>query len=386
MPPVSVARLPKPLPMPASPPLSMPPGPMLPPHVPPPPPIEPKVEWFSVSDLNGAPPAREWVVDEMIPMDTVTLLYGDGGTGKSLLALQLAAAMAVGGMWLNRVPMAGKTVYVSAEDDRAEIHRRVALIANSLRFPLGMFLAITVADLAGKSALLAEVKPRSGALFGNELFHLIDNQIASIGPRLVVMDTLADIYPGNENDRAQVRQFIGLMRGIAIKRKCAVLLLAHPSLTGISSGTGASGSTAWNNSVRSRLYFERIGNGDFGDDPDARRLKVMKSNYGRVGAEIHVRWTDGVFIAQTGSPGIDNTVKARRVFLKLLAQFASEGRRVNAKSGSNYAPKVFAEHVGSEGCTKRAFTDAMNLLLSASEIMIESGRDNGKDVNYLKIR
>jgi hypothetical protein len=35
-----------------------------------------------------------------------------------------------------------------------------------------------------------------------------------------------------------------------------VLLTGHPSLTGINTGTGTSGSTAWNASVRSRLYFD----------------------------------------------------------------------------------------------------------------------------------
>ena len=42
-------------------------------------------------------PPREWLVDALVPMKTVTLFSGDGGTGKSLLALQLAVAVAAGG-------------------------------------------------------------------------------------------------------------------------------------------------------------------------------------------------------------------------------------------------------------------------------------------------
>ena len=49
---------------------------------------------------------------------------------------------------------------------------------------------------------------------------------------------------GNEIDRSQVRQFVGLMRKLAIAANGSVVLLAHPSLAGISSGTGLSGSTA----------------------------------------------------------------------------------------------------------------------------------------------
>ncbi len=46
------------------------------------------------------------------------------------------------------------------------------------------------------------------------------------------------------------------------------------------SGTGLSGSIAWNNSVRSRLYFTADKT-----DEDLRLLKNMKTNYGRKGAE-----------------------------------------------------------------------------------------------------
>jgi hypothetical protein len=77
-------------------------------------------------------------------------------------------------------------------------------------------------------------------------------------PAVVILDTLADLFPDNENDRAQARQFVGMLSAIAIKYKCAVILLAHPSPAGLNNGTGTSGSTGWNNSVRSRLYLTRV--------------------------------------------------------------------------------------------------------------------------------
>jgi hypothetical protein len=38
--------------------------------------------------------------------------------------------------------------------------------------------------------------------------------------------------------------------------KGSVVLIAHPSLTGINTGTGISGSTQWHNSVRARFYLK----------------------------------------------------------------------------------------------------------------------------------
>ncbi|HEY9147871.1 MAG TPA: AAA family ATPase, partial [Gammaproteobacteria bacterium] len=60
-----------------------------------------KWKWLCAADLEGLPiPEREWLVQDLIPARNVTLLYGDGGTGKSLLALQLAVAVALGRPWL----------------------------------------------------------------------------------------------------------------------------------------------------------------------------------------------------------------------------------------------------------------------------------------------
>ncbi|WP_353641401.1 AAA family ATPase [Mesorhizobium sp. WSM2239] len=373
---------------PQMPPLPMKPGPipMMPMQLMPSmPPLPPPVEWIVGSELQGPPPVREWLVGDMIPMNTVTLLYGDGGTGKSLLALQLAAAMALGRIWLNRVPMHGRTVYVSAEDDRAELHRRLAIIAGSHNATTADLAGITIADMAGKDALLAHVIAKKGILKRTELLNQIEVRIAMTAPRLVVVDTLADAFPGNENDRAMVRQFVGMMRGLAIKHRCAVVLLAHPSLTGINTGTGASGSTAWNNSVRSRLYFERIKEGDYEPNPDARQLKVMKSNYGRVGIEIAVAWKGGIFIAEQDGGIVDANPKAERVFLKLLALFSTQGRDVNPSAGPNYAPAVFAKHHEAEGCSKRTLKDAMERLLSAGKIVVSIKKENGHEKRYLDV-
>ena len=41
-------------------------------------------------------PKREWLVPDFVPMRKVTALYGDGGTGKTLLAMQLMVASALG--------------------------------------------------------------------------------------------------------------------------------------------------------------------------------------------------------------------------------------------------------------------------------------------------
>ena len=327
---------------------------------------------------------REWLVYGLIPQKTVTLFSGDGGTGKSLLSLQLAVGVATGRGWIGKATPKGHVIYMSAEDDDDELHRRLDDILRADGRTYRDLQGLTLRSLAGEDALLAVDTQMS--LIHSELFQELDQRAADDLPSLIVIDTLADVYPANENDRAKVRQFVGILRGLALKRDCAVLLLGHPSLTGLSSGTGTSGSTAWNNSVRSRLYLSRITDNGFEADPDRRVMTTMKANYGRIGEETHMKWQAGVFVPEDSEQGLDKLAagaKAQRVFMKLLATFQAQGRLVNHASGSAYAPKLFSEHPDSEGMTKRALKTAMESLLASGKIKVEQDGPPSKRRSFL---
>jgi RecA-family ATPase len=332
------------------------------------------------SDLEGRPiPPRRWLIPDLVPAGTVTLLGGDGGTGKSTLALQLAAATATGGRWLGReIAMPGPAMLATAEDDNSELHRRIAGIANADGLSLADLEHLHLVSLAGADALLAAQLPAKAGLAETPLFRRVEDEAARIGPAVIVLDTVADLFGGNEIDRAQVRQFVGMLRGLAIRTGAAVVLLAHPSVAGMQSGSGLSGSTAWNNSVRSRLYLERIRDEGFEPDPDARRLSVKKSNYAGTATEIMMRWRDGRFVADEPEAGLDRLAadaRADRVFLKCLDGFTAEGRTVKSATAAGYAPKVFAASGRAEGLSKQAMAAAMERLFARGAIVEVMGGD-----------
>ena len=343
---------------------------------------------FKASDLQGKDvPERTWHVQDLIPDSTVTLFSGDGGTGKSLVALQLAMSTALGVSWLTNAVRQGKALYLSAEDDTPELHRRVSDIATAYMAELSDLSDLTLRSMAGEDALLATLAT-GGTLQTTKLFETISDVMGEIKPKLLVLDTLADYFPGNENDRAQARQFIGMLRGLAIQHECAIVLLAHPSLSGMGSGTGTSGSTAWNNSVRSRLYLTRVLDDGYEQNPDVRVLKTMKANYGRIGGELSLTWRDGVFVADAPVTGIDRMAagaKAERVFLKLLREFSEQGRKVNHAGGPTYAPKVFAGLQGAEGVTRQALKSAMEALLQSGKIQLAESGPPSKRRQYLEV-
>ncbi|WP_336489723.1 AAA family ATPase [Methylobacterium nigriterrae] len=335
------------------------------------------------ADLHGKPvPRRLWHVNGLIPANNVTLLGGDGGTGKSLLALQLACSTARGCSWIEYKPRKGRVIFLSAEDDIDELHRRLDDVARGYRCELSDLSDLVIVPLAGEDAVLAAPKGHgSNMLETTPLWRTIEAKVAELKPTLVVLDTLADLFGGEENARVQARQFISLLRGLALKQETTVVLLAHPSQSGMASGSGSSGSTSWNNSVRSRLYFERVlmpderGKPTFEPDPDLRLLSTKKSNYGRVGGELRVRWERGLFWREvreqaSGEDG-NKVLEAETIFMQMLTAYTDQGRPVSATPSANYAPTLFASDPEARGVSRNRLKLAMNRLFAADRIRVE---------------
>ena len=66
-----------------------------------------------------------------------------------------------------------------------------------------------------------------------------------------------------------------------------------------------------------------------------------------------------------------------------VTEFTEQGRRVNSAGGPNYAPKLFAENPGAEGCTKRGLGSAMEALLAAGKLIVEQEGPPSRRVSYL---
>lgn len=345
---------------------------------------------ISAASFDGvAPPERRWIVKDMIPGNTVTMIAGDGGGGKTTLMLQLGVAIAGERPWLGHNPDPGPVLFVTAEDDEEEIHRRVYAIAKELAVELSELADLHIVPLAGHDAVMGAPQGKAALIAPTSVFRGLVALVARIRPHVVILDALADMFGGEENARAQARQFIGLLRGLAIKNDLAVVLIAHPSLSGMASGSGTSGSTAWSNSVRARLYLERIvdeGNREI--DSDIRLLQVKKSNYGPIGIELRLRWQNGAFILDDKQGGFDKIAaqaKAERVFLDLLVAFESQERDVSPNRGPTYAPTEFAKHPDADGVGKRALEVAMANLLKDKRIRVETFGPPSKQRKRLRL-
>ena len=187
------------------------------------------------SSLRPAP-KRAWFVDPYIPHREVTLLAGDGGIGKSLIGLQLCGAAASGREWMGIATRSCASLFVSCEDDSDELHFRIERM--QAHEPTAKLDRLYIIDRAGKRCNTMAHPGRDGALRPTPFFHSIERCVQHLGAGLLVLDAAADLYGGEENNRSQVRAFIQLLRGIALRNECAVVLLSHPSVEAMKTGRG----------------------------------------------------------------------------------------------------------------------------------------------------
>jgi len=235
---------------------------------------------------------------------------------------------------------------VYCEDSRDELWRRQA----DINFDFGVEF-VDLAEMHWLARLgednLMMTFGRNGVGELTRFYKQVLTAALDLKARLVVVDTAADVFGGNENDRNHVRQFVSRALGsIAQKINGAVMLCAHPSRSGLSSGEGDGGSTGWNNSLRSRLFLRAplLEEGEI-PDPNARILQRRKANYAARNDEIRLRWRNGVIAPEAPiAPGSTpfGRLDAQDVFLGLLDEFTASKRNLCADSRSgNFAPRLF---------------------------------------------
>ena len=72
------------------------------------------------------------------------------------------------------------------------------------------------------------------------MFHALAATAEMIRPAIVMVDSVAGVFGGNQNDCVQVRSFISLLRKSRSERARRTCSAPHP--TGITAGTGRGGS------------------------------------------------------------------------------------------------------------------------------------------------
>ncbi len=212
---------------------------------------------------SGEPRPQRFLLSPFMPLGKVGLLFGPGGVGKSLTALDLCLSVAIrdrvaparlpgndalGGT----VPAeaAGASVFLTLEDDAEEIHRRItALDPSGLRQGAPCYV-IPAVDLPEFNPTLVTANGRAAALTDfaqSGLDKLLADTQERAGQRisLLVLDPAGDFLDVDENDASFVKLLMRRLRVAAARHGCTILILGHVAKTVDPDSPTMRGSSAW---------------------------------------------------------------------------------------------------------------------------------------------
>lgn len=300
------------------------------------PPPEPKagdlepMDWGALNNTHPEP--TNWRYEGWLPEGTVTLLSANGGVGKSNLSLQLGVALAHGMSLFDVATKPSKVLILSGEDEARTVHFRVANICADLGVPMSSLAdRLVVYDLTQADCVLW----KDGTV--TERMQWLADTTVRLKAEVLIIDNASDVFADNENDRTAVRGFMRSLNLIAHVTRAAVLLLAHVDKASVRGGAGLdsnttfSGSTAWNNSARSRWAMVR--------DADTVVLRHEKCNLGPLQEEMRIEFDQGSkTFKRFGSVPSNQLAKAvmrnthRAAILKLIGESVKAGVNLSMRA------------------------------------------------------
>ena len=210
---------------------------------------------------QGTPPPQKFLLEPIMPQGVVGLLFGEGGLGKSFVALDLCIQIAKRAitqdpviLWPGplggRIPdnAGGATVFITLEDDRSEIHRRTTSVdPDGIRFSAPVYV-IPALDLPNFDPTLVRDEKRNAALTALATKHLpdlLDNIIRKSGHHiaLLALDPAGDFINADENSATYVKALMRHLRVLSQRFGCTILLLGHTAKN--DGKQSMRGSSAW---------------------------------------------------------------------------------------------------------------------------------------------
>ncbi len=179
--------------------------------------VKPVVTFTRASDaMANANKPIPWLIDGFLIQDTLTALVGKPSSGKSLIALSMAASVATGTDWHWHKTQKGSVFYIAGEGQWGVSRRLKAWEQHNQ-----VSLTDTPLYLSNHAVMLDDAK---------SVLELIDIISASgEQPSLVVIDTLQRSFSGDENSASDMSKFIAGCDLLRQSFKDCVILLAHHS-------------------------------------------------------------------------------------------------------------------------------------------------------------
>lgn len=193
-----------------------------------------------------------WLIESLWARQAVGIVGAPPKNGKTWLVLDFALSVASGTSALGHfaVQHPGPVLLFAAEDGPRAVRNRVGSLAQARHISVDSLpLHVITAD---------QVRLDDPAHRGR-----LENLLARIRPRLLVLDPLVRLHSGSEADVGHVSRLLGYLRTLQRRFELALIVTHHVSKRGghVQPGQGLRGSSdlhAWGDS---NLYLQRLKDG-----------------------------------------------------------------------------------------------------------------------------
>ena len=185
--------------------------------------------FIKLDELYSQPLEINWLIEDVIPSNSIGMIYGASGSGKSHIILSMAAMIANGLPWFEKDTEQGN-VLVLAGEGLSGLSRR--------------FKAIEIEHGITINQERLFVSNRAIGMDTEKGYKQVEQAINELEdpPQLIIIDTLSrHLMQSEENSNDDMARFINRLEDIRLKYECTIILVHH---TGKSTNQGARGASA----------------------------------------------------------------------------------------------------------------------------------------------
>lgn len=284
-------------------------------------------------------PQREFFSGPAYQKGQVSLTVGPGGLGKSTLCITEAVAMAGGFSVFGNEPLNLKVWYLSAEDDKEEMDRRIAAACEALHADRSTNLHV---DCVEKGQI--QIANSDGLNTG-----LIENLIAEIRDKkmkVVFVDPFICTHDVSENDNSKIDKVARAWKRIAREAECAIHIVHHQAKDTKEGSDGARGASALRDAARYIRTLVPVPNDAetlkrLGLQPSGKHVRILvtKSNFHRaIGSHVFTLGTRTLMNGRSedGEPQAGDRVGAIELYPKhdTVPSTPTKGNRKGQRSAA----------------------------------------------------
>ncbi len=196
---------------------------------------------MSAQDLLDTYTPTEWLIEDWLPEQSQTLLFGASGAGKSFITLDMAASIACPDIadWHGLNIEHGSVLYLCGEGRNGLIKRLKGWTQyHEIEKIDNLYITkspININDDNAANMIIDEINKRKIQ-----------------GLKLFIIDTLNRHFQGNENDAGEASRFLNQILAVQTELKCASLIVHHNGVASDAQDRGR-GSSAFKGAVDMEL-------------------------------------------------------------------------------------------------------------------------------------